>query len=114
MGCRGNIPGNQVEKGETIVEYLQPFPPKGTGYHRHVFILYKQNKKLDFSKYQSGGPAVNLHERTFKTYDFYRSLQDDITPAGLAFFQSDWTPSLKSFYHNTLGCFQTLFCFDSN
>lgn len=46
---RGNIPGNKIENGETIIEYLQPFPPKGTGYHRFVFILYKQDKKIDFS-----------------------------------------------------------------
>lgn len=48
----GNIPNGDVSKGETIVPYLQPFPPKGTGYHRHIFILYKQDKKLDFSSYR--------------------------------------------------------------
>lgn len=82
---------------------MQPFPPKGTGYHRHIFVLYKQNKKLDFSSYKKDGPCLNLAERTFKTYDFYRQLQDEITPAGLAFFQADWSPSLKEFYHKTLG-----------
>lgn len=38
-----NIPGKQIEKGDTLVEYLQPFPPKGTGFHRYVFVLYQQN-----------------------------------------------------------------------
>lgn len=51
----GNIPGNNIEKGETLVEYLQPFPPKGTGYHRHIFVLYKQDKKIDFSTYKKEG-----------------------------------------------------------
>lgn len=47
-----NIPNGDVSKGETIVPYIQPFPVKGTGYHRHIFVLYKQERKLDFSKYK--------------------------------------------------------------
>ncbi|XP_050302301.1 39S ribosomal protein L38, mitochondrial [Anthonomus grandis grandis] len=108
----GNIPGNKIENGETIIEYLQPFPPKGTGYHRFIFILYKQDKKLDFSKYKKTGACLNLNERTFKTYDFYKALQDDITPAGLAFFQSDWSTSLKDFYHKVLDMKEPIFEYD--
>lgn len=100
---RGNIPGNAVDKGETIIDYLQPFPPKGTGYHRHVFVLYKQDRKLDFSSLKRPGPCLNLEDRTFSTADFYRERQDDITPGGLAFFQADWDSTLTDFYHNTLG-----------
>lgn len=37
------------------MEYLQPFPPKGTGYHRHIFILYKQEKQLDFTVFKREG-----------------------------------------------------------
>lgn len=43
-----NIPGNSLDKGDTIVDYLRPFPLKGTGYHRYVFVLYKQNAKLSY------------------------------------------------------------------
>ncbi len=38
----GNIPGNNFASGKTVVEYLQPFPAFGTGYHRFIFVLYKQ------------------------------------------------------------------------
>lgn len=34
--------------------------------------------------------------------NFYRQFQDWITPAGLAFFQSDWDSSLTDFFHKTL------------
>ncbi|CAH1119559.1 unnamed protein product [Phaedon cochleariae] len=107
-----NIPGNNIDKGETIVEYLQPFPPKGTGYHRHIFILYKQEKKLDFSFFKREGQCLTLSERTFHTYDFYKNLQEDITPAGLAFFQADWDSSLKKFYHDTLDMKEPVFEYD--
>lgn len=46
----GNIPNGDVSKGELIVPYLQPFPPRGTGYHRHVFVLYKQDQNLNFDE----------------------------------------------------------------
>ncbi|KAF7282848.1 hypothetical protein GWI33_001984 [Rhynchophorus ferrugineus] len=107
-----NIPGNTLDNGETIVEYLQPFPPKGTGYHRFVFVLYKQNKKLDFSQYKKQGKCLNLVDRTFSTLDFYRQLQDDITPASLSFFQADWTPSLKQFFHNELNMKEPIYEYD--
>jgi large subunit ribosomal protein L38 len=46
--------------------------------------------------------SLQLEKRTFQTLDFYRERQDDITPAGLAFYQSDWDRSLTDFFHNTL------------
>ena len=45
---------------------------------------------------------VDLSERTFKTFDFYSEHQENLTPAGLAFFQSDYDPSLRDFFHNVL------------
>ena len=37
-----NIKGNDINTGQVIAPYLQPFPPSGTGFHRFVFILFKQ------------------------------------------------------------------------
>nr|XP_014099961.2 39S ribosomal protein L38, mitochondrial [Bactrocera oleae] len=108
-----NIPNGDVKKGEVLVEYLPPFPPKGVGYQRMVFVLYKQNGKLDFSKYKlSQNEMNNLEKRTFKTLDFYGEQQDHITPAGLAFFQSDWDSSITNFYHNLLNIKEPVFEYD--
>ena len=38
----GNIKGNDLSSGEVITPYMQPFPPAGTGFHRFVFLLFKQ------------------------------------------------------------------------
>lgn len=54
----------------------------------------------------------DLEKRTFKTYDFYRKLQDNITPAGLAFFQSDHDSNLTEFYHNVLEMKEPIFEYD--
>lgn len=53
-----------------------------------------------------------MDKRTFKTYDFYRKYQDDITPAGLAFFQSDWDSNLTEYYHKVLEMNEPIFEYD--
>ncbi|CAG7817943.1 unnamed protein product [Allacma fusca] len=108
----GNIPGNKIAQGKELCDYLQPFPPRGVGYCRYIFVLYKQEKSLDLSKFARTTPCTNLAERTFSTYDFYRELQDDITPIGLAFFQSDWDQTLTKFFHDTLEMKEPSFEYD--
>ncbi|KAK4019970.1 hypothetical protein OUZ56_001968 [Daphnia magna] len=108
----GNIPGNDIKKGEEIVSYLQPFPPRGTGSQRLVFVLYKQEKIIDFSSYRKSAPCLELANRTFHMKRFYREMQDSITPAGLSFFQSDWDDSLTEFFHKTLNMKEPIYDFD--
>lgn len=46
----GNIPGNSIENGHTLTEYVGAGPPKGTGLHRYVFLVFKQKGKVEFSE----------------------------------------------------------------
>lgn len=46
----GNVPGNDISKGETLSAYVGSGPPEGTGLHRYVFLIYKQNGKLEFDE----------------------------------------------------------------
>lgn len=41
-----NIPGSSVHDGEVALEYMGPAPPKGTDYHRYIFLIYKQNDRI--------------------------------------------------------------------
>ncbi|XP_011049116.1 PREDICTED: protein D2-like isoform X1 [Acromyrmex echinatior] len=45
-----NIPGSNVSKGEVLSEYVGSGPPKDSGLHRYVFLLYKQPGKLTFDE----------------------------------------------------------------
>lgn len=96
-----NIPNGNVANGDTIVPYLQPLPYKGTGYHRFIFVLYKQDKKMDLAKYQVKD-SDDLEKRTFSTYDFYKQNQDLITPAGISFCQTKYDDSVRDVFHNKL------------
>ena len=42
-----NIRGSDLNSGEEIANYLQPFPPFGTGFHRFAFVLYKQETRIN-------------------------------------------------------------------
>ncbi|KAK5639487.1 hypothetical protein RI129_011979 [Pyrocoelia pectoralis] len=89
----GNIPGGNIAEGETLSEYVGSGPPKGTGLHRYVFLLYKQDGKITFdekrltnrsgdnrgkfsirnfaSKYKLGNPVAG---------NFYQAQYDDYVP----------------------------------
>nr|XP_033816179.1 39S ribosomal protein L38, mitochondrial isoform X2 [Geotrypetes seraphini] len=108
----GNIPGNQVASGEEVCHYFPPFPAKGTGYHRHIFILFKQNRPIDFGTDLRPVPCHSLKMRTFKTIDFYRKHEDHMTPAGLAFFQCKWEASVTQVYHHLLDMKEPVFEFE--
>lgn len=43
-----NIPGNNVEKGTVITAFFPSAPPKDTGEHLYVFLLFKQPAKINF------------------------------------------------------------------
>ncbi|CAG9578722.1 unnamed protein product [Danaus chrysippus] len=105
-----NIPSNCIEKGDVIFDYLRPFPVKGTGYHRYVFVLYKQDGQLkyDLPKVTS----TSLEDRTFQTREWYKKYQDNITPIGLAFFQSDWDKTVRDFFHTTLNMKEPVYEYD--
>ncbi|KAK5850426.1 hypothetical protein PBY51_001308 [Eleginops maclovinus] len=107
----GNIPGGSVQAGEELCHYLPPFPAKGTGFHRYVYVLFKQEARIDFQEDVRTTPCLSLAERSFKTLDFYRKHQEAMTPAGLAFFQSQWDDSVSDTFHHTLNMREPVFEF---
>merc|ERR1711915_275446 len=98
----GNIHGNAINSGDLLCSYLAPFPPRGTGFHRYIFVLFKQEGSINLDEYKRPDNCKSLHERSFSTLDFYRKFQDVITPAGLAWFQADWDRSVRDTFHQDL------------
>ncbi|XP_054153623.1 protein D3-like [Oppia nitens] len=42
-----NIPGDNVRSGQTVAEYWGSAPPKDTGKHRYVFLVYEQHCRIN-------------------------------------------------------------------
>jgi hypothetical protein len=45
-----NIKGNDIKNGEHIYPYVGPAPPKGSGIHNYIFLVFKQENILKLNK----------------------------------------------------------------
>lgn len=63
-----NIPGNEVNKGKVITEYIGSGPPQGSGLHRYIFFVFKQPSVLNFDE-PGDSRTSRQHRRQFKTRD---------------------------------------------
>ncbi|KAJ8686744.1 hypothetical protein QAD02_022538 [Eretmocerus hayati] len=50
-----NIPGDDIKKGESIVDYMGSGPPKGDGLHRYMFLVYEQPGRITTDEKHIGG-----------------------------------------------------------
>lgn len=46
----GNIPGCKIMEGDVLSQYIGAGPPKDTGLHRYIFLVYLQAGKLEFDE----------------------------------------------------------------
>lgn len=98
----GNIPGNDILQGEVLVDYMQPIPARGTGFHRHVFILFEQDGNITYDSEKVDQPCTSLRKRDFKTCQFYQRFSKHLIPVSLRFFQCKWDYSVQRMFQDTL------------
>lgn len=92
----GNIPGNEIEKGEVLSEYVGSGPPKDTGLHRYVFLLYKQPKKLQFDESRlKNNSGKGRGKFSIKKFAEKYGLGD---PVAVNFFQAKWDNYVPTLY----------------
>lgn len=89
----GNVPGSDISSGEVLSAYIGSGPPKGTGLHRYVFLVYKQEGKLTFDETRlpnnsgdgRGCFKINAFAEKYKlgnpiAGNFYQAEWDDYVP----------------------------------
>ncbi|OQR70348.1 phosphatidylethanolamine-binding [Tropilaelaps mercedesae] len=85
-----NIEGGQLERGETLAGYRGSGPPKGSGIHRYIFVLYKQAGRIAFG--ETLIPSSSREGRTsFKVREFAKKYRLGEPVAG-NFFRAEWDP----------------------
>ncbi|KPM03215.1 phosphatidylethanolamine-binding protein-like protein F40A3.3-like protein [Sarcoptes scabiei] len=96
-----NIPGNDVAKGQTLSEYVGSGPPKGTGLHRYVMLVYKQPGRIQPDEKRltnrSGDGRAN-----FKVRDFAKKYNLGEPIAG-NFYQAEWDDYVPKLYQQLSG-----------
>ncbi|XP_030762539.1 phosphatidylethanolamine-binding protein 1-like [Sitophilus oryzae] len=88
----GNIPGNNIRQGQTLAEYMPTCPQKGSGPHRYTYMIYKQNRQINFN--QPRIPAYSLPARQgFSMRNFAKQYSLGHPIAG-NYFKCNWDPSV--------------------
>jgi len=55
-----NIPGNNVQGGQQLLNYKGPAPPKGSGIHRYIFLVFEQAERINTQNISESKRAMSL------------------------------------------------------
>ena len=90
-----NIHGEDIANGEVIAQYVGAGPPQGTGLHRYLVLVYKQDKKIDFK----GNKLVMAMKGRNNTNirNFAKELGLGLPIAGTC-FQAEWDDYVPKLY----------------
>lgn len=97
----GNIPGNDIDKGEVLSAYVGAGPPQGTGLHRYVLLVFKQPKKLTFNETRLTNTSGDGRGK-FNTKKFIEKYNLGIPVAG-NFFQAQYDDYVPTLYQQLSG-----------
>lgn len=89
----GNILGNDLSTGDVMAEYVGSGPPKGSGLHRYVFLLYKQNGRLEFDEPRTTSTS-RAHRLSFSIRKFAEKYSLGQPIAG-NFYVAQWDPYVE-------------------
>nr|XP_019537111.2 protein D2-like [Aedes albopictus] len=101
-----NIPGTDIERGDVLSEYIGAAPPKKTGLHRYVFLVYQQNGRLSCGETRLSNRSSQGRGK-FSIQKFSEKYQLGIPVAG-NFFQAQFDDYVPKLYRQ-LGQFQNAF-----
>ncbi|XP_002013313.2 uncharacterized protein LOC6587906 [Drosophila persimilis] len=93
-----NIPGNQLIMGDVRAGYVGPTPASGSGLHRYVFLLYRQQ---DYTKFDF--PRLPKHILTgrskFRSMQFAKRYKLGYPVAGNV-FTATWSTDVPALYNS--------------
>ena len=66
------------QNGDKLLQYKGPAPPKGSGTHRYILLLYEQPEQIN----------ARLSERSMSMAKFYEQLHTNLHPISTVYFTS--------------------------
>lgn len=91
-----NIPGTDISKGEVLSAYIGSGPPKGTGLHRYVILVYKQPGKIQFQEQKLTNRSGDGRGK-FSIKKFAEKYKLEKPIAG-NFYQAEWDDYVPTLY----------------
>jgi len=91
-----NIPGSSVGEGKTLSQYVGSGPPKGTGLHRYVFLVFRQPGQLNTDEKVLSNRSAD-GRGCFKIRNFAKKYNLGSPVAG-NFYQAQWDEYVPKLY----------------
>jgi len=88
-----NVPGNAVEQGQVLADWIPPSPPKETGIHRYIWLLLEQPGKTTFT--ETARPSSDFN-RVFRFDEFISKYK--LKPVGLCFHRTQFDQDVADLY----------------
>ena len=98
-----NIPGNRVDQGQVLSDYVGSGPPKATGLHRYVFLVYRQPAgKIDFDGIAVRSNRTAEGRAKWQAHKFATDYKLEGPIAG-NFYQAQWDDYVPKLYEQFTG-----------
>jgi phosphatidylethanolamine-binding protein (PEBP) family uncharacterized protein len=81
-----NIPGDNIKNGDVLFKYKGPAPPKGSGKHRYIFLLYEQSERIN----------THFSDRMMPMNKFYAKLNVNLQLVSRVYFISKYQDGGKT------------------
>ncbi|KAM4052663.1 phosphatidylethanolamine-binding protein 1-like [Anomaloglossus baeobatrachus] len=91
-----NMKGNDINSGCVLSDYVGAGPPKGTGLHRYVWLVYEQKEHLNCNEKVLTNRS-GQHRGTFKVLSF-RQKYGLGSPVAGSCFQAEWDDYVPKLY----------------
>lgn len=96
-----NMKGNDISTGNILSDYVGSGPPKGTGLHRYVWLVYEQRKELKCTE-----PILSNHSGdrrgNFQVAEFRKKYKLAAPVAGTC-YQAEWDDYVPKLYEQLSG-----------
>ncbi|CAK8678915.1 protein D2-like [Clavelina lepadiformis] len=90
-----NIPGTKINEGQIIADYIGAGPPKGTGLHRYVILIYEQQTHIDYNEPKLPVNTKGRYSHKIKSFAAKFNLG---SPVAGACFQAEWDDYVAKLY----------------
>ncbi|ELK37421.1 Phosphatidylethanolamine-binding protein 1 [Myotis davidii] len=96
-----NMKGNDISSGTVLSDYVGSGPPKGTGLHRYVWLVYEQAKPLKCDEPILSNRSGDNRGK-FKVASF-RKKYDLGPPVAGTCYQAEWDDYVPKLYEQLAG-----------
>ncbi|XP_045312898.1 phosphatidylethanolamine-binding protein 1 [Leopardus geoffroyi] len=96
-----NMKGNDISSGTVLSDYVGSGPPKGTGLHRYVWLVYEQNGPLKCDEPILSNRSGD-HRGKFKVASFRKKYELGPPVAGTC-YQAEWDDYVPKLYEQLSG-----------